>query len=248
MLAKVVHVEQGTEEWDALRRTRITVSKLADVCTNPRPVKDLWGNKQFDTYGNPLMEMPGRYHKYRTQKTRELMGHTEEEDNPEWFRHGREMEPRALLRYDHKYREKDGFDRIDHDCFLIHPEHTWLGCSPDGLAVTDGEYTAGMEVKGRKTYVNYRNVILRTRKYHDLGKPELMVKPENKHQIQGAMWVTGFDFWWYVNYYEDRDGSYRLGRCRIPRDQSLIDQMEIRCIEFITACYKDAMLTLPGKK
>jgi len=218
----IVHLEQGTDEWDANRRCRLTGSRMADICAKP------------DTK---------RYQSYMRQKVLELLGHTHVEDNPEWFRHGREMEPRGLELYEQRYEVK-----VDHDCFLIHTEYDWFGLSPDGLEINNCKAVAGMEMKARKLYKNYREAIARAKKAYadkDLLKAPA---PEYRHQLQAAMWMTGFDHWWFTNYYEERNshgystGKARIGRVAIPRDQNLIDEMEEKSIIFMTECYKKAEL------
>lgn len=217
MDCKLIHVQQDTDEWYALRRTRITASRLADVMAKP-------GTKRYDGYMNEI--------------TLELLGHTEVEESPEWFRHGREMEPNALRLYGLRYKKE-----ILHDCFLVHKDYDWLGASPDILESEGGENPdAGGEVKCRKLYKNYRDAIARGRKFHEAGNPLGIPEPGYRFQIQGGMWLTGFDYWWYVNYYEDKHGDVRIGRARIPRDQALIDQMEERCLAFMKECYERAGL------
>jgi len=213
---KLIEVEQGTEEWDAIRRTRITCSRLADVMAG---------------------EKTKRHQGYKQELTLELLGHMHVEDKPEWFRHGREMEPNALRLYQLRY-DAD----IMHDCFLIHKDYDWLGCSPDLLELVEGTPVEGGELKCRKLYKNYRAIIQRTKNNAAKGDYLAIPEPSHRHQIQGAMWLTGWDYWWYVNYYEDRNGDVRIGRAPIPRDQELIDQMEARCLLFITECYEAAGL------
>ena len=69
---------------------------------------------------------------------------------------------------------------------------------------------------------------------------------QDRHQVQGAMWLTGLEQWWYVNYYEgkDMDGNAqrKIHRVEIPRDQDLIDRMTLRGLAFIRECYEIAGL------
>ena len=68
----------------------------------------------------------------------------------------------------------------------------------------------------------------------------------DRHQVQGAVWLTGYAFWWYVNYYigVDLEGGQvqKIHRIPVPRDQELIERMEERSIEFMKACYERAEL------
>lgn len=217
MDCRIVTVEQGTDEWLDLRRGRITASHLGDVLAKPNTK---------------------RYQKYMRQIVLELLGEVNVEEAPEWARHGRENEPRALKGYEWKY----GVD-VEHDVFLIHKKYDFISCSPDGLHLPN--YNEGMEVKCRALYKNYRAA--RSHAELNKGKPTC-APPQYRPQIQGGMWLTGFNYWWYVNYYigDDLDGgmTQKIHRQKVPRDQVLIDKMEIACIEFMKECYDRAGLTL----
>lgn len=218
MDCKVITVEQGSDEWLDLRRCRITASRLGDVCAKP------------DTK---------RYRQYRKEIVLELLGNTNVEESPEWARHGRENEPRALAGYEWK----TGID-VAHDLFLISKQYDWLACSPDFLHLPD--YDQGGEVKCRALYKNYRQF----RALAEEHEGNYRAAPaSDRRQIQGAMWVTGLDWWWYVNYYigDDLEGSMtqKIHRVRIPRDQRMIDAMEERCLKFMHECYEMAGLHRP---
>ncbi len=212
MDCRIIKVDQNSDEWLALRRCRITASRLADVMAKPTTQ---------------------RYQQYQRELSLELLGYEHVEESPEWARHGREMEPRAIGAYEWKYGQD-----MEHDLFLIHKEHDWLGASPD-MMTTD--YTEGAEIKCRALYKNYRH-------YRQLAEqmsrrnPLKACPPENRHQVQGSMWVTGFSSWWYVGYYEGEDLSgnpqRKIYRVEIPRDQDLIDKMELRCLEFMKEVYE----------
>lgn len=211
MDCRVLQVEQGSEEWLELRRTRITCSRLADVMAKK------------DTK---------RYTKYRNEKVKELLGHKHVEDTPEWAHHGKENEGRALAAYEFQMEEE-----VAHDIFLISDKYDWLSCSPDLLVLPD--YNDGGEVKCRALYKNYRKY---RQLAHDNQGSTNACPPENRHQVQGAMWVTGKNRWGFINYYigSDLEGglAQKLHHVWIPRDQRLIDLMEIRCLEFMTECYE----------
>lgn len=215
MDCRILTVEQGSDEWLDLRRTRITCSRLADVMAGK------------DTK---------RYRQYKREKVKELLGHKHVEKTPEWAQHGKENEPRALLAYEYRYDVE-----VSHDLFLISNKYDWLSCSPDLMHRPD--YLEGGEIKCRALYKNYRE-------YMQLGrrnKGTIQACPAaNRHQVQGAMWVTGFKRWYYVNYYigDDLEGgkTQKLERVTIPRDKNLIEKMEERCLEFMTECYEEAEL------
>lgn len=217
MDCRIVTVQQGTDEWLDLRRGRITASHLGDVLANPKTK---------------------RYQKYMRQIVLELLGEVNVEEAPEWARHGRENEPRALKGYEWKY-DVD----VEHDIFLIHKKYDFISCSPDGLVLPN--YDEGLEIKCRALYKNYRAA----RAYAEANNGTPKCAPaEYRPQIQGAMWLTGFRYWWYVNYYigDDLDGgiTQKIWRNKVARDQSLIDKMEQSCLDFMTECYDRAGLSL----
>jgi hypothetical protein len=238
MDCKIVKVEQGSDEWLDLRRSRITASRLADVMADPKTK---------------------RYKQYQREKVLELLGNTNVEESPEWARHGRENEPKAIAGYEWKY-EVD----VEHNIFLIHNEYDWLGGSPDmlhicekedmregespaefeeRLAIGPDEYDEGGEIKCRAMFKNYKAARDQAERYKGM---KLSVPACDRHQIQGNMWLTGWSHWWYVNFYigDNLEGglTQKVHRVAYARDQKLIDAMEIRCLKFMAECYERAGL------
>ncbi len=220
MDCRVVKVEQGSDEWLALRRSRITASRLGDVMAGT------------DTK---------RYTKYMREKVLELLGNENVEDSPEWARHGRENEPKAIAGY-----EWQNDVNVEHNVFLISNKYKWLGASPDMLHIVEGkddEYDEGGEIKCRALFKNYKAARDQAERYkgHKLSVPAC-----DRHQVQGNMWLTGWDRWWYVNFYigDDLEGglTQKIHRVAYARDQKLIDAMEIRCMTFMKECYERAGL------
>jgi hypothetical protein len=212
---RIVQVEQGSDEWLDLRRTRITASCLRKVMAKK------------DTKA---------YTKYRQEIVLELLGNKNVEETPEWAREGREMEPKALAGYQWRFEQP-----VEHDLFLIHKKYDWLAASPDFMHMP--EYDEGGEMKIRKLYKNYRTTVANCEQYK--GEPRC-IPAADRHQVQGAMWLTGYAFWWYVNYYigDDLEGGQvqKIHRIPVPRDQAFIERMEERCIEFMKECYERAEL------
>jgi hypothetical protein len=177
-----------------------------------------------------------RYTKYREEKVKELLGHKQVEESPEWAAHGKENEPRAMMAYEYQNEVA-----IEHNVFLIHNDYDWLSCSPDFFHLPD--YTEGGEIKCRELYKNYRN--FRQLAVDKEGTTNCL-PASDRHQVQGAMWLTGFTHWWYVNYYIGSDlaggMAQKLHRIAVPRNQKLIDMMEVRCLEFMSECYERAGL------
>ena len=224
MDCRIVKVEQGSDEWLALRRSRITASRLGDVMAKPETK---------------------RYQKYRREKVLELLGHENVEESPEWARHGRENEPKAIAGYEWRY-EVD----VEHDVFLISNQYAWLGASPDMLhlvpneePISVDEYDDGGEIKCRAMFKNYKAARDQAERYKGMTQA---VPACDRHQIQGNMWLTGWSRWWYINFYigDNLEGgmTQKIHRVAVARDQKLIDAMEIRCLKFMAECYEMAGL------
>lgn len=213
MDCKIIKVKQGSDEWLALRRCRITASRLADVMAKPTTK---------------------RYKGYLQEKVLELLGHEAVEKDPHWAMHGKEMEPRAIAAYEWKFGTE-----IDHDVFCISQKYDWLACSPDGLT-TESEY---VEFKCRSLYKNYRLHVQMAKHFDGTTKA---IAAEERHQVQAGMMVTGAPYWVCSSYYEGPDVNgqqqRKIHRVKVPRDESLISSMEIRCQEFMMEAYKTAEL------
>ena len=130
---------------------------------------------------------------------------------------------------------------IEHNIFLVSNKYDWLSCSPDLLHIPG--YTDGGEIKDRELYKNYR-------KFKALAiehQGTIRVAPaSDRHQVQGAMWVTGLPRWFYINFYIGKDFNgveiQRIHRQAVPRDDELIEAMEVRCLEFMQEAYQEAGL------
>lgn len=182
-----------------------------------------------------------RYKQYQREKVLELLGNTNVEESPEWARHGRENEPKAIAGYEWRY-EVD----VEHNVFLISKEYDWLGGSPDMLHIVpdeDDTYDDGGEIKCRAMFKNYKAARDQAERYKGM---KLSVPACDRHQLQGNMWLTGWNRWWYINFYigDNLEGgmTQKVHRVAYARDQKLIDAMEIRCLKFMAECYERAGL------
>lgn len=208
----VVPVRQGSEEWEALRRCRITASRIGDVMARPDSK---------------------RYRQYRSQIVCELLGAEFENEDEPWFAHGKEMEPRALAAYQYRYNV-----RIKHDIFLIHHKYEWLGGSPDIITADERE---GGEVKCRKLYKAYRAAREDIRKRLAAGKPACPPEHRWQIQT-GMWLTGLDSWWYINYYENEKDGRRKLHRVLIERDDKIIAQMEKRCVAFMKECYELAGL------
>ncbi len=133
---KLIQVEQGSEKWKALRRGRITASRMGDVLAGK------------DTR---------RYIDYRMQLALELLGHKEDEEQARWMRHGKEMEPHIRSAYEFKTGHK-----LTNNVFCISEKYDWLGCSPDGIVLPN--HDRAIEIKSREKMSTYEQVMEKQRR------------------------------------------------------------------------------------
>jgi hypothetical protein len=158
------------------------------------------------------------------------------EENPEWAQHGKENEGRAIAAYEYRYEAE-----VAHNLMLISDQYDWLSCSPDMMHLPD--YNEGAEIKCRALSKNYRHYVRLASNNRGTVKA---CPAENRHQVQGAMWITGLPRWYFVNFYigDDLEGReiQAIDRVAIPRDDKLIEQMEVRSLEFMTEVYREAGL------
>lgn len=129
----------------------------------------------------------------------------EDEETPPWFLDGRYYESYARGWY--SFRK--GVD-VETTGFVVHDDYNWIGCSPDGVIPSQ---RGGLEIKYRK----------RISTFDQHAKIEVLPRPL-KAQIQTSLFVTGYDWWDYVNYWRDDDNEVEKGHVqRVWRDQSYID-------------------------
>lgn len=106
-------IEQGTEEWHALRLGRVTASQIVNVMMKP------------DTAG---------YQNYRAQLVCErLTGRATETYKSAAMQNGTDTEPQARAMY-----TLTTGNPVHQVSFVDHPEIAMSGCSPDGLILDIG--------------------------------------------------------------------------------------------------------------
>lgn len=127
----------------------------------------------------------------------------------EW---GTNTEPLARLAYE----AKSG-NLVEEEGFLLHPTIKWVGCSPDGLIDSDG----GLEIKCPFNSCVHVQTL-------EEGMP-----PEHKAQVQGAMWVTGRDWWDFVSFDPRMPAGLQLHIERVIRDVEYIKTLEEEVVRFL---------------
>lgn len=125
---------------------------------------------------------------------------------------GQEQEPLARWAYEllsgHTL-EQVSF--IEHDALRV-------GCSPDSLVYGKRR---GVEIKCVIPTVQIETV--------DRGG----CPPEHKAQIQGGMWITGYEEWDFVSYSPDMPQHLRTFVCTVARDDDYIKALEVKVQTFL---------------
>lgn len=120
--AKVSDVDQNSEEWDNLRKTRPTSSEASKIYT---------GGGTFSTQREAYMRRLSIASKYPVPK---FTGN-------KWTERGHELEPEAAERF----AEKTGLD-VRAVGFIEHPDNCF-GCSPDRFIYHNDVPIADVEIK-----------------------------------------------------------------------------------------------------
>ncbi len=126
------YLDQGTKEWDIIRRCKITGTKLAKVMGTT--------NDKFELIAELISESGTEQSKHFTV--------TEE------MRRGIAEEPMAIKAF-----EKHTGLNVESVGFCISDEFDYVGLSPDGLiADSSGDYTSALEVKNPNsaTLIKYK--------------------------------------------------------------------------------------------
>lgn len=114
------------------------------------------------------------------------------------------------------YADRTGHD-VDTVGFLKHAKLK-AGCSPDGIIVTASR---GLEIKCPFNSAVHLDTLLN-------GMPD-----DHMAQVQGAMWITGYDAWDFVSYDPRMPERMQLHVQTIPRSQAFIDNIEAQVRSFL---------------
>lgn len=198
-------IDQRTEAWFAERAGRITGSMMHVVMLE----RDLEPFKSGPRKGQPRPP-PKALTDYAHQLAAErLTNRPRKQIKAPALQWGQDIEPAAI----DAYQAEMGV--IVTECgFVVHPEHDFIGASPDRLVGDDG----GVEVKSPESSEVHLETLLS-------GLP-----PEHIEQIQGCMWVTGRTWWDFVSYHPDFPSELRLYVQRVNRDDEYIAKLEKACL------------------
>lgn len=141
-----------------------------------------------------------------------ITGRAEETYSNALMEAGLETEPEARKEYETSFGvevKQAGFIIPDED----HKYHQWIGISPDGLTPDNG-------------MIEIKCPLMRTHfEYIEDGK----LPAEYRYQIQGQLFVTGFDYCDFVSYVE----GMKLFVVRVLPDTELFKEFETRLDKLI---------------
>lgn len=192
-------IPQNSKEWRELRAGRATASNFDKIMT-PKKMKY---SDQAEGYMCELIA---------------ACFETDVEEVPQfdsfWTKRGRELEPLARLEL-----AKITSMEVHQVGFCLH-ENGILGCSPDGLLKSDGEYFAGGEFKCPMpaTHVEYMK--------------DGVLPDEYKLQCHGSMLVTGLKEWHFLSFCPGMQTFY----IRVTPDE--FTEKLAECLDRFVAEYK----------
>lgn len=124
-------VEQGSKEWYALRRAKVTGTRF----------KDMFGADDLKLIDKLIAESVSEEIEEEGYKSEEML-------------RGDEYEPIARAEY-----EKIVGKKIEVHGFISSSKYPWLGYSPDGLIANDQNvYTEAIEIKSPSTHTHVRYI------------------------------------------------------------------------------------------
>lgn len=100
--------------------------------------------------------------------------------------------------------------------FVTHPDYPFIGSSADGFIGKDG----GIECKCPHDEAVHIRTILE-------GMPE-----QHMAQVQGAMFVTGRKWWYFISYDPRAEEPFRLYYERVERDDEYIERLKNGLLKF----------------
>ena len=211
-------VIQGTQQWKDARLGFVTASRIAAVIAKPTTK----GETEARTRGNYRLQL---FCERTTGKAADF-----ELDNLWQIKRGKKLEPDARMEYD--LRCMDGV--VKTVGFVEHPTIPNFGCSPDALV-------------GDKGMAQFKCPIPRVHEeYLKLAKKG-QIPSEYYKQVQCELAVTGREWSDFVSYCPEWPEPMQLSIVRVPRDESLILQIEAAVV-FFNAEIDEMIAALPHKQ
>jgi hypothetical protein len=206
----ILNVEQGSDEWLKAKLGVITASEFSKLIT-PSGSKSASANEYM---GKLIAE--------------HITGEQQDNFCSDDMARGNELEPKARLFFE-AIKGKEA-----HEVGMVYKDSTKaIACSPDGLIAAypcmdtpqpppigfeDGsvQYMTGLEIKCPKLGNHISYVI-------NDQMPKKYIP-----QVQGSIWTTGADGWWFMSYHPD----YKPLIIFVERDNEYIEKMEKIILSF----------------
>lgn len=199
---------QRTEWWFAERAGRITASRMCDVMAFS-PGEGVWKSGPRKGQQKVAQPLKARTDYAQQLAAERITGNAKNSVRAAPMEWGKQWEPVALA----EYENRTGVLTTP-ATFMLHPEHNFIGASPDFLVATDG----GGEIK----CPHDQEVHLQTL---ECGLPS-----EHIEQIQGGLWVTGRQYWDFVSFSPAFPQHLQLYVQRVPRDDTYIATLAEACL------------------
>jgi hypothetical protein len=203
-------IEQQSADWWEVRRGLPTASEFATILSDP--TKAL---KQGKT--------PGRQ-RYLYQLAGELLqGEVNESYTNYALQRGKDMEPEAI-----DYYARTRFVDVERVGFVRRklPSGRYVGCSPDGLVRQIGD-AAGVVGSSHILQVKTMRPDLML-EHREMKTAESLIET-HKAQVQGELWVTGWDRADLLIYYRNMPFSFCF---TVERDEAYIAQLAAEVARF----------------
>ena len=187
--------EQGSEAWKAERAGRWTASRFAGlIAADKKTGKPL--KSRADAIWNCVVER--------------MTGQPADSAGGFALQWGTEVEPAAREAF-----ELETGKVVQQAGFMVHPQYSFAGASPDGL-IGDDE---GLELKSP-----YSSSVHLSRFIEGVPSEYLI-------QIHGCMWVTGRAWWDFVSYDPRQQEKFRILKIRVNRDEEFIRKLEAAVLD-----------------
>lgn len=197
--------DQRSEDWFAERAGKITASRMCDVMA----LGDGGEFKSGPRKGQPKPPPKARTDYAHQLAAERLTGKPRKQIKAAALAWGTDVEPAAVSAY-----QAETGEIVELCGFIAHPDHGFIGASPDFLVGADG----GGEIKCPESSEAHLETLL-------CGLPR-----EHIEQIQGGLWVTGRQWWDFVSYHPEFPPDLRAYIQRVPRDDAYIATLESACV------------------
>ena len=196
-------VKQRSQDWLELRRGRFTASEIFKLMGK--------------SFGKELKDWPQTAQSYILEKVAETFSTESQPLTSVEIRWGLEYEPIGLAHYGAIFNEV-----IEEVGFVLWPENTNCGCSPDGLIKGQSR---GIELKCPYMLRNHMDTLLIS------SNAEFKkCKPQYYFQVMSSMMFCGYDVWDFVSFHPMFKPEQRLAAIEIVKNQSEFDLMAERLV------------------